>query len=160
MNPNLEFRIQLRSGANVLRQAALLARARCARPLALLLAASAMAGCATAPLSPEQVVAQRAQERWAALIAGDVQKAYGYLSPASRALTPFEIWRATAVAKATVWKAAKAVKVECDSSERCKARVNIDHQPLVLAGRLGTITAAVDETWLLDNGEWWLLYTR
>lgn len=123
-------------------------------------AAATLAGCATPPTTPEGIVAQRAQARWDAILSGDLQKAYGFLSPASRAITPFQTWIGTGIPTATRWKAAQVVKVDCDAPERCKARVNIDHQPLVFGGTLGTISSAVDETWLIDNGVWWLLYTR
>lgn len=118
-----------------------------------------VAGCATTPATPEQIVRARASERLKALVGADLPKAYSYLSPTSKSLVPFEAWRNN-LSRATVWKAAEVFSVECPTTDRCKVRVTINHQPLVLGGSLGTITSAIDETWLADKGDWWLLYTQ
>lgn len=119
-----------------------------------------MAGCATAPpATPEQAVRARANERLKALVSADLPKAYGYLSPTSRALVSFENWRNN-LTRATVWKSAEVFSVQCPTADRCNVRVTIHHQPLVLGGTLGTITSAIDETWLADKGDWWLLNTQ
>ncbi len=134
---------------------------RLARLTAAVVAAAATAGCATFfQPTREEAVARRAQERWDLLVKGDLQKAYGFFSPSTRAVTSFEAWKELGVPRSTVWKKAQVIKVECPDEQRCVARVNLDHQPLVLEGRLGTISSAIDETWLVDNGEWWLLYRR
>lgn len=131
-----------------------------ARRLALgLAAASLLAGCASAPTAPQDLVRARAQERLDAVIAGQFEKAYGYLSPASRALVSLDAWRAT-LPRATVWKRAQVHAVECEVLDRCKTTVVIQHQPLVMGGRMGTIDSAFDETWVLDDGRWWLLFAR
>lgn len=122
--------------------------------------AGVMVGCATAPpATPEQAVRARANERLKALVNADLPKAYGYLSPTSRALVSFESWRNN-LTRATVWKSAEVFSVQCPTVDRCNVRVTINHQPLVLGGTLGTITSAIDETWLADKGDWWLLYTQ
>lgn len=122
--------------------------------------AGALAGCATAPpATPEEAVRARANARLKALVSGDLPKAYSYLSPASRSLVSLEAWRNN-LSRATVWKSAEVFSVECPAADRCKVRVTVSHQPLVLAGTLGTITSAIDETWLADKGDWWLLYTQ
>ena len=55
-----------------------------------MLAACATTGGVTAesPLEVKQAaVTERAKARWQAVIDGDVEKAYGYLSPGSKAVT-------------------------------------------------------------------------
>jgi hypothetical protein len=131
-----------------------------ARPARRLLVAAAaallLAGCATQPLpTREEVVATRALARWQAQIAGDFEKVYGYLSPASRALMPYTVWRG-GIRGFTAWKSAEVVSVTCETSEKCIARVKVVHQPMMLRRSLGSIDSAVDEIWLLDGGEWWL----
>jgi type IV pilus biogenesis protein CpaD/CtpE len=136
-----------------------LPHARPARRLLLATAAAALlAGCASTPSTPEQAVAARANARWQAQIAGDFEKAYGYLSPASRALTPYTVWRGS-IRGFTTWKSAEVASVTCETSEKCIARVKVVHEPMVLRRSLGSIDSAVDETWLLDGGEWWLFHT-
>jgi len=132
---------------------------RPARRLLLAAAAAALlAGCASTPSTPEQAVAARANARWQAQIAGDFEKAYGYLSPASRALTPYTVWRG-GIRGFTNWKSAEVVSVTCETSEKCIARVKVVHEPVMLRRSLGSIDSAVDETWLLDGGEWWFFHT-
>jgi hypothetical protein len=124
---------------------------------AALAAALLLAGCATKPPpTREEIVAQRANARWQALMAGDFDKAYGYLTPAARALKPLAVWRG-GFRSFTTWKSAEVVSVTCETSEKCIVRVDVRHEPVVMRGRLGTISSAVDETWLLDDGQWWFL---
>ena len=50
-----------------------------------------LSGCASTPgASPEQIVTQRAQERWNHVLKLEFDKAYAYLSPAERAVTSEE----------------------------------------------------------------------
>jgi type IV pilus biogenesis protein CpaD/CtpE len=135
-----------------------------ARPSRRLLVAAAAAlllvGCAsTPPPTPEEAVAARAGARWQAQIAGDFEKAYAYLTPASRAMTPYAVWRG-GIRGFTTWKSAEVVSVTCETSEKCIARIKVGHQPLLLGTRLGTIESGMDETWLLDDGQWWLVDSR
>ena len=54
---------------------------------AMMLAGLVFAGCAsqgTAPESKQESIAQRAQSRWDALLAGDFETAYSYYSPGYR----------------------------------------------------------------------------
>src|SRR5512137_2208116 len=67
-------------------------------PVVLVLAAVAVAACASArldelskdspPEAKQAAVGKRAEERWQALIRGDYQGAYAYLSAASRQVFP------------------------------------------------------------------------
>lgn len=118
-----------------------------------------LASCASGPASPEAIVRDRAQARLDAIIAGQWEKAYGYLSPASRAVVSLEAWR-SGLPRATVWRRAQVHAVACEVLDRCKTTVVIHHQPLVMGGRMGTIDSAVDEIWVLDEGRWWLLLSR
>lgn len=128
------------------------------RALIVAAAAALVASCASTPTTPEAAVTARANARWKAYIAGNFEQAYAYLSPASRALTPFSTWRGS-IRGFTTWKSAEVVSVTCETSDKCVARVKVEHQPLILRGRLGTIDSGVDETWLFDEGQWWLLQT-
>lgn len=115
----------------------------------------ALAACAaTTPAPPEQLVAQRAAARWQALIAGDFEKAYGFTTPSYRALTPFERYRA-GIGGAVTWLGAEVVRVECET-EKCTAVIKIEARPMLATPYKGTITTGVDETWLLEQGQWWL----
>lgn len=121
-------------------------------------AALALSGCAAfKPATPEEIVGRRAVERWQAIIKGDAATAYGYLSPAGRALISQDQWRGSFGA-ATSWQKVELDTVRCETSEKCIASVKVTHQPLLLRNKLGSIESNVQETWLSDGGQWWLLY--
>ena len=115
-----------------------------------------LSACASfAPQTPEEAVKQRAQVRWNSLLKGDLDKAYGYFTPAYRGLTPLDQYKAS-VGGGAVWKGAEVVLVTCEP-EKCMARVRIDAHPVATLGfGRGPISTHVDETWLLDQGQWWL----
>lgn len=119
-----------------------------------------LAACASAPpATPQEQVRARAQARWDAYIAGRFEQAYAYLSPASRAMLPYQRWRG-AIGNLTTWKSAEVDTVTCETSDKCIVRVKVQHEPLLLRGKLGTISTALDETWLIDEGQWWLMHAR
>ncbi len=130
------------------------------RTLIAVTMAALLAACATTPpLTPEEAVAARAQARWQAQLAGDLEKAYGYLTPASRALKPLAVWRG-GIRGFTTWKSAEVASVTCETSEKCVARIKVVHEPIMLRRSLGSIDSAIDETWLFDDGQWWFLDPR
>lgn len=110
----------------------------------------AVAGCAgtpATPRTPEQIVAQRAQERWDALVTGDVAKAYGYLSPGTRQVVTL-VGYASSI-RLGFWKKGRVDKVECPQSDRCEVHVTIEYV------RGGTIATPISEAWGLADGNWW-----
>lgn len=133
--------------------------ARAARVALAACLASLLAACASVSAPPEDIVRERAQARLDAVISGELEKAYGYLSPASRAVVSLDAWR-NSLPRATRWTQARVHSVTCEVLDRCNTRVIIYHQPLVMGGRMGTIESAVDEVWVLDAGRWWLLHSR
>lgn len=108
--------------------------------------------------TPEELVRERAAKRWQALIAGDFQKAYEYLTPGSRAVTPYAQYRAR-IGGAVTFKSAEPVSVVCETSEKCVVKVKVRYEAVLLRPRLGTIERYLDETWLQDAGQWWFLYS-
>ena len=130
------------------RRAALLAAA--------LGAALWLAGCAALqPKTPEQIVTQRAEERWAALIKRDFPKAWQYTQPGFRAVVPAERYRSR-FGEALEYKSALVHSAECEA-ERCKVRVRVTSDNMVpnFRARMPQITSYVDELWLRDEGQWW-----
>ena len=128
-------------------------------PLAALaaatLAASLLAGCAAFGVAtPERTVQERSAERWKALIAGDFNKAYGYMAPSYRAVTSLERYRSS-IGGVAAWVGAEVIRVEC-ATDKCIARVKIEAKPTALMHFKANINTGVDETWLLEDGQWWL----
>jgi hypothetical protein len=118
-----------------------------------------LAGCATvggvtveSPLQVKQAaVTERAKARWQAVIDGDVEKAYGFLSPGSKTVTSLENYRARA--RLTGFRAADIESVACET-EACKVKVRVllDHR--LMPG----LPIAAEETWVLENGQYWYVW--
>ena len=131
-------------------------RRRIAGLPALLGLLSLLSACAgMVPNTPEEAVSARAQARWQRLLAGDLQQAYQFLSPASRALMSFEVFR-TRFGTMASWKSAEVFKVVCEQADRCTATIKVTYRPALPRGSITTIETSVDEVWLLESGQWWL----
>ena len=124
--------------------------------LALLLSA-----CATAPgghsaasyagKSIEDQVTERATKRWQALIAGDLDAAYGYFSPATKATYPLDLYKVRM--RPGIWRNAKVDSVKCaDSVCEVTVVVTVDH------ARLQGIVTPVAERWIIQDGLAWYVY--
>jgi hypothetical protein len=138
---------------------ALAVRRSLGRILGVAVAAAGLAGCATqqAPVAAsgatgtaEEQVAARSRERWQALIAGDVPKAYEYLSPGSKTVYPLEVYRSGI--RPGFWKAADVEKVEC-AADLCEVTTVVTY---VYIGT--TIKSPAKESWIREKGIWWYLH--
>ncbi len=129
-------------------------RSRARNFVLALLGASALTGCATVALdTPEDLVRQRAQARWQALVAGDFEGAYRYLPPSYRTLHDLKYYRGT-INSMVERKSADVVRVEC-KPEVCLATVRID---AVFAGAMAgqrTLSTHYEEKWVMEDGGWW-----
>lgn len=120
-----------------------------------LFASTALVACAgISATSPEEVVKQRVNERWKALVSGDFARSYSYTSPSFRGLISQDVYRGR-IGGAVTWVAGEVASVQCPEAIKCVARVRIDYKPL-LRGRAGeTFSTYADETWVLESGQWW-----
>jgi len=111
-----------------------------------------LAGCASLqPQTPEQIVEARANQRWQYLIEGDIQKAYDMLTDSYRRVTPYERYR-TRLANGG-WIKAKAISVNC-ADEVCAVRISLEAKPPLGAKYGGNINTGLDESWVLEEGQW------
>jgi hypothetical protein len=118
----------------------------------LVAAAVGLAGCAAVkPRSAEEIVKERAQARWDALVKGDTGAAYGYMSPASRSITSPEAYARSL--RAGFWKSAVVDKIECRSAQSCDALATIEYEH---SGR--RTKTPLRETWIFEGSEWWYLH--
>jgi hypothetical protein len=123
--------------------------------LAAVMASTLLAGCANlvGASNPEAVVKERAQQRWQALIGSDFAKAYAYTAPSYRALVSADTYRKGFGSGG--WVSADVQSVNCDT-DKCTVRLKIDMKP-PMGTRFGsTIGSYVDETWILEDRQWWL----
>jgi hypothetical protein len=117
-----------------------------------LLTALTLAGCAgPATQSPEQIVERLANERWQHLIKGDLEDAYAMLTESYRRVTPYERYR-TRITNGG-WVQAKAISVNC-ADEVCAVRISIEVKPPLGSKYGGNITTGLDESWILEGGQW------
>jgi hypothetical protein len=123
----------------------------------------ALAGCATPPSdlgtaspgpsagAPQALVTARAKARWDAAVKGDLDTAYGYMSPASRQVTSLEKYKSNS--RRDAFRDAKIESVACEG-DACMVRllVTYDHP------RMKGITTPILESWIIDGGQAWYVY--
>ena len=121
-----------------------------------LAALALVAGCAAmGPQAPEDAVKVRASARWAALLKPDMSAAYSYMAPGYRKVHDEQAYRMRR-GSAVKWTGAEVVDVRCPEATKCIAKVRIEAKPF-LGRKFGdTIVAHAEETWLLEDGQWWL----
>jgi len=122
------------------------------RVATLVLALTWAHGCAVAPSQQpvEEIVKARAQQRWDALLKGDIETAYGFLSPGSRAVVPLQGYRDSI--RAGFFKAATVESVRCGAPDSCEAQASIEY---VFRG--SRIKTPLAETWILQDANWWFV---
>ena len=99
---------------------------------------------------PEEGVVKRAQERWDALVKGDLKTAYGYLSPGSRSVMDLANYESTV--RRGFWKSAKVDKAVCAVQQSCEVYVTIEYE-----FRGGLTKTPLRETWIQEGPDWWLV---
>ena len=119
----------------------------------LVLLASTLTGCGE-PKTPEQIVAERAQARWDALLAGDFETAYSFASPAYRSIVDAIGFQRRFGGGQVGWLGATVRQVEC-RDDVCEATVRIKFASL-LPPRMSDLETDDIERWVLDEGDWWI----
>ncbi len=140
---------------------ATVAKRRQSLGLAAVVAAALLGGCATglgptglAPDAPAEVkrdaVAARAKARWEALIKADLDGAYAFLSPASRATMPLDLYKAKH--RVGMYRAVDIDAVSCQG-DACTVnlRVTYDHK------RLKGTKVPLVEKWVITEGQAWFV---
>lgn len=125
---------------------------------ALLLAVSALllAACAATPKTDP--VVERAQARWNALVAGDLETAYTYFSPGYRSTTSLIDYGVTMRTRRVKWTSAAYKDHSCEGN-RCIVRFDIGFQvPRPVPGlKAWDGKDVVEDTWVQTEGQWWYL---
>ena len=123
--------------------------------------AVAVAGCATmggltqdsSPEAKRAVVTQRVQARWAALIDGNLDLAYTFLSPASREIVSLASYKSQA--RGSGYKAIKVESVECEAAV-CKVELTLTYDHRLMKG----LMTPVREAWVIDEGKAWYVWVQ
>jgi hypothetical protein len=122
----------------------------------LALIAVAVAGCASmggitkdSPAEAKQaLVAERINARWQALIKGDLDTAYTYMSAASQEAMPLKVYKSKH--KPGMWRSVRIESLQCEA-EICKAKMILtyDHE------RMKGIQTPFEESWIIEKGTAW-----
>ena len=118
-----------------------------------------LAACATAPTdSRPQLINERAQQRWDDLISGDIERAYGYISPGYRSSVSLEQYTTRIRSSRVNWTKATYNDSDClDSS--CKVSIKLDYSLIRALPGVPRYdgSQAITENWLLLDGSWWFV---
>ncbi|MDX1568912.1 MAG: hypothetical protein R3200_00385 [Xanthomonadales bacterium] len=133
------------------------------RVVLIALAAAMLAACAGLgrPVSLEE----RAQARWDAVISGDWERAYAYLSPGARTAMSESAFRELMTNRTINWTGAEVVEIGmCDTAVgSCDVIVNVGYR--VSRGVPGLrkpieLTKGVTESWIEVDGAWYFVPDR
>lgn len=103
------------------------------------------------PQAKAAVVNERAQARWQALINGDLDEAYTYMSAASREAYSLKVYKART--KPGMWKAIKIDSVDCEA-EICQVRMMLTYDHRMMKG----VQTPLTESWIIEKGTAWYVY--
>ncbi len=121
----------------------------------LVFLAAMVAGCAsTASGPPEEVVRQRAQARWNALLDGDFSRAYDYMAPSYRALIERKRFP-NQFGSGAGWQGAEVVSVTCET-DRCKVVMKVAVRTALRGRSAPPLSTHFDENWVKEDGQWWM----
>ena len=125
-----------------------------------LLAGCAKNGAVSTSQTPEQIVQQRATERWNLMIARDFDKVYEYTDTAYRLVnTPIDLDRKYGGKRYRVgvnWTKAEFISVECGTPDRCVTRFSVSSLVNVPPSftNMEINNVPTEEVWLLQEGNW------
>jgi hypothetical protein len=101
--------------------------------------------------SPDEMkvaaVRKQVEGRWAALMAGDAEKAYSYLSTGSKATNPLELYKRKA--RLSGFREATIDTVDC-GQELCRVTMHVK----IDTKRVKGLPMPETETWILEGGEY------
>jgi hypothetical protein len=129
----------------------------------VVMAIGLLAGCADigglsadAPTDVKRdAVAQRAKARWDHLIARDLAGAYEYMSPASRATMPLDVYKAKH--KVGMYRSVEVDDVNCEA-DTCTAKLSVTYDHKVRgASKPLNITTPLTEKWIISQGQAWFV---
>jgi len=124
----------------------------------LALAVLALSACASSPAARDKTIQQRAQARWDALLAGDYETAYTYLSPGYRSATSVADFEINLRTRRVQYVSAEYKGHRCEEAA-CSVQIRVGFKVVrPLAGMSEwKSTSLLEERWIYSNGNWWYL---
>ena len=117
-----------------------------------------LSGCAMTPASDDERVVKRAQDRWDAVIAGDLEAAYEFFSPGYRSTHSLIDFGVAERMRRVKRDSAEYVEHTCEET-RCLVKFRVGftvYQPVPGFPKYSS-KSMVEDTWIKTNGEWWYL---
>ena len=124
--------------------------------ISVTLGCAAPGGGALKELSPEarrSAITERVNARWTALIKGDLDAAYLFLSPASRQVVSLAEFKTKS--KGRAFREARVDGVDCEA-DVCKVQLSVTYDHRLMKG----ITTPLSESWVVDQGQAWYVWQR
>ncbi len=118
-----------------------------------------LASCATVtPESenPDNFIAERAQDRWDALLSGDFRKAYSFYSPGYRSTMSAEDLAFEVRSRRVLWTSAQYKEHSCQENT-CTVSFDVGftvHKPVPGLDKWDS-SKIMEEKWVKTGGEWW-----
>ena len=120
-----------------------------------------LSGCATNAVDAkkagaESAVQARAMARWSALLDGDLQAAYEFLSPALRSSVSSLQYQRSVLLQKVQWTGAKFIEAVCEETV-CNVKISLD---FAIRGALPGVRAfeetdVIAESWVLVDDVWY-----
>ena len=133
-----------------------------ARPVVtalVLLAVMLLSACATTSItSPEDIIKERAQARWDALLARDYASAYEYYSPGYRSTASVVDFEISIRMRRIGYTSATYVEQSCDENT-CTVVFNVGYRVGTPVPGVGVWNGyqVINDQWVNTGGEWWFL---
>jgi len=105
------------------------------------------------PATPEQQVAERALERWQAIIDNDLESAYAFLSPAYRQAVPLTMYQGR-LGQHVSWRDAEVKSVSC-ATDACDVAVQISYRYNMPNFEKLENSRLFKEKWIRIEDDWW-----
>ncbi len=128
------------------------------------LGAVALPGCATPQAefseawqqTQRDVLKQRAEARWAALIKGDVDAAYAFTTPAYRSVVTVQQYRGK-YGRVAGWRLARVLDVSYDDPAVATVSVEVTYRAVFpgAGGQAVETQKLVSEKWIYKDRDWW-----
>jgi hypothetical protein len=121
-----------------------------------------MTACAGVTKTPVETLEQRVQGRWDAVISGDYQTAYQYMSPGQREVVSYEMYLKSVFARTVRWTGGEFREVVGCEESACKVRTAITYEVSGLTpgqGRFSSVRAVIED-WIQIDGVWYFVPPR
>ena len=125
----------------------------------VLLAVMLLSACATtSTASSEDVIKERAQARWDALLKGDFATAYSYLSPGYRSTITVVDYEIRVRMRKVQYRTAEFQDHSCEKNV-CTVRFKVGYSVVRPVPGMADWenNSTVPEQWIKSDGDWWFL---